>query len=230
MIEKKSSKGDLENRKTTFFLLGLVIVTGMIYAALELFAVSEKTYYYVPRDSDYFTVLEEEVIPTDHISAYSSSTQFVKQEENILQLVSDNIQVNTVFDFSPDFTMDDIVVGEYAPVEVRGEAIDHIYSMRYIEEMPEPAGGFDALYAFIYSHIKYPDAARKNGITGRVVVEFVVERDGSIGKVRVVSGVDPDLDKEAVRVIKMLPKWKAGKHTGKTVPCYYQLPINFNIK
>ncbi|MDR0207276.1 MAG: energy transducer TonB [Bacteroidales bacterium] len=230
MIEKKTSKGDLENRKITFFLLGMVIVTGIIYAALELFAMSEKTYYFIPRNSDYLVVLEEEIIPTNDVPVYSSSTQFMKQEETILQVVSDNIHVNTVFDFNPDFTIDDIVVSEYAPVEVSGEAIDQIYSMRNIEEMPEPAGGFDAMYAFLYSHLKYPENARKNRITGRVVIEFVVEKDGSIGKVRIVAGIDPELDKEVVRVINMLPKWKAGKHTGRIVPCYYQLPINFNIK
>jgi protein TonB len=227
MIEKKSSKGDLEKKKTTFFLLGFVIITGLVYAGFEHFSVSEHTQYVYPSGNEYFMVLDEEIIPTDYIP--HSSAQVIKNEETILNLVSDNIQIHNVFDFSQEFSIDD-KVEEYPLADVVGEGIDHIYSMRYIEELPEPSGGFDALYAFLYSHIKYPETARKNGVTGKVVVEFVVERDGSVSNVKLISGVHPELDQEVIRVIKMLPKWKSGKHSGKRVPCNYQIPINFNIK
>jgi protein TonB len=227
MIEKKSSKGDLEKNKTTFFLIGLVVVTGLVYACFELFAVSEYAQYvYLSGSDECFVELNEEIIPTDHTSA---TKQVIKNEGVILNLVNDNINIHTVFDFSKEFSLDEMVE-DYLPVEITGEEIDHIYSMRFVEELPEPSGGFDALYAFLYSNIKYPEIARKKGIAGKVLIEFVVERDGSVSNVKLISGVHPELDQEALRVVKIVPKWKPGKHSGKNVRTNYIIPIQFNIK
>jgi protein TonB len=101
--------------------------------------------------------------------------------------------------------------------------------MRFVEEMPEYVGGMDAMYAFLQSNLKYPEVARNNGIAGQVFIEFVVERDGSISDVRVLVGVYPELDQEAVRVVRSMPKWKPGKQMGKAVRCYFNIPIRFTI-
>jgi protein TonB len=85
------------------------------------------------------------------------------------------------------------------------------------------------MYAFLQNTLKYPEVARNNNISGQVFLEFVVERDGSISGVKVLVGVYPDLDQEAIRVVKMMPKWKPGKQMGKPVRCFYQIPIRFTI-
>jgi TonB family protein len=101
--------------------------------------------------------------------------------------------------------------------------------LRFVQEMPEPIGGFDAMYQFIYDHIKYPAEAREKKIGGQVFLEFVIEKDGRVSCVKVLSGVHSDLDAEALRVIKMLPKWKPGMQNGKPVRCFYQIPIRFSV-
>jgi TonB family protein len=101
--------------------------------------------------------------------------------------------------------------------------------LRIVEVMPEPIGGFDAMYEFLRSNLKFPDVARKEGIAGQVFLEFVIEKDGSVSNVKVLSGVHPDLDAESVRVIKMMPKWKPGMQKGKPVRTFFQIPVRFTI-
>ena len=95
--------------------------------------------------------------------------------------------------------------------------------------MPEFPGGEVALKKYIDAHIKYPANAAKNNIQGRVIVQFVVNKDGSVGKVKVVQSVDKDLDKEAVRVVKSLPKFTLGRQNGQAVSVWYTLPITFTL-
>jgi len=99
-----------------------------------------------------------------------------------------------------------------------------------VEEMPSFPGGEQALMEFIYSHIEYPEIAKENNIQGRVVVRFCVTYKGTVDQVSIIKGVDPSLDNEAIRVIKMLPTWKPGKQGGKPVNVWYSVPINFQLK
>ena len=98
-----------------------------------------------------------------------------------------------------------------------------------VEQMPSFPGGQAALMNYLNSNIKYPVIAEENGIQGRVVVQFVVGKDGSISNVHVVKSVDPSLDKEAVRVVKNMPKWIPGKQNGQSVTVRYTLPVTFRL-
>ncbi|MDE5972028.1 MAG: energy transducer TonB, partial [Muribaculaceae bacterium] len=98
-----------------------------------------------------------------------------------------------------------------------------------VEQMPEFPGGTSALYEYLSKNIRYPEQAAQNDIQGRVTVQFVVEKDGSIGEVKVVRSKDPDLDKEAVRVVKSLPKFVPGKMNGQSVRVWFTLPITFTL-
>ena len=99
-----------------------------------------------------------------------------------------------------------------------------------MEQPPSFPGGNAALMSWLSSNIHYPPVAEENGIQGRVVVSFVVEPDGSITNVQVVRGVDPSLDKEAVRVTKAMPKWQPGKQNGQAVRVKYNLPVTFKLQ
>ena len=99
-----------------------------------------------------------------------------------------------------------------------------------VEQMPSFPGGPSALMQFLSSNIKYPVVAEENGVQGRVVCTFVVERDGSITDVRVIKSVDPSLDKEAVRVVKSMPKWIPGKQNGSAVRVKYTVPVTFRLQ
>ena len=113
------------------------------------------------------------------------------------------------------------------PIDARG--IDEtVY--RSAEQMPQFPGGEAALMKYIESHINYPPMAAKNNIQGKVVVQFVVDKTGKVGEVKVVRSVDKDLDKEAIRVVKSLPKFTPGRQDGKAVSVWYTLPVPFKLK
>lgn len=99
-----------------------------------------------------------------------------------------------------------------------------------VEQMPQFPGGESELLKWVSNHIKYPTMAMENNVQGQVVVQFVVTKDGSIGQVKVVRPRDPDLDKEAVRVVKSLPKFIPGKMNGQPVNVWYTLPIRFKLQ
>ncbi|MCL2247204.1 MAG: energy transducer TonB, partial [Lentimicrobiaceae bacterium] len=109
------------------------------------------------------------------------------------------------------------------------DKVDEQPPIHFPEKMPEPQGGMEGMYEFLRANLKYPQVSQY-GIAGTVLVEFVVERDGSISNVTIKAGVHPELDKEAMRVVKMLPKWKPGEQLGKPVRCLYNIPISFIIK
>ena len=98
------------------------------------------------------------------------------------------------------------------------------------EVMPEYPGGDQAMMKFVAENVQYPEEAKEKGISGRVLVSFIVEKDGSIGEVKVVKGIGCGCDDEAVRVVKAMPKWKPGTDKGKAVRVNYMLPITFKLQ
>ena len=119
---------------------------------------------------------------------------------------------------------------KYVPVEVEEEEPEEQQIFQVVEEMPEFPGGMAECLKFIGKNIKYPTIAQENGVHGRVIIKFVVNQDGSIVDPVVMRSVDPYLDKEALRVIKMMPKWKPGKQRGKAVRVKYTVPVPFKLQ
>jgi len=99
-----------------------------------------------------------------------------------------------------------------------------------VEQMPSFPGGTEDLLGFISKNLKYPETAKENGIQGRVILQFVINKEGKVGDIKVVKGVDPSLDAEALRVVGLLPDFIPGKQSGKNVDVYYTLPISFALK
>lgn len=122
----------------------------------------------------------------------------------------------------------EIEFGRYDPV-VEMPKRDENEIFKSVEQMPQFPGGDAALIKYLDSHIQYPPEAAKNNIQGRVIVQFVVDKTGEIGEVRVVRSVDKDLDKEAVRIIKTLPKFIPGRQNGQAVAVWYTLPVTFKL-
>jgi protein TonB len=116
------------------------------------------------------------------------------------------------------------VIADEKPKEEETKVFD------VVEQMPEFPGGQAALLKWISDNIKYPAIAEENGIQGRVVCTFVVERDGSVTDVQVARSIDPSLDKEAVRVLKKMPKWIPGKQNGSAVRVKYTVPVTFRLQ
>lgn len=110
------------------------------------------------------------------------------------------------------------------------EDVDAAEPFVVVEEMPMFPGGEVALLAYIAEHTQYPEVAKENNIQGKVIVRFCVTSKGGVDKVSILKGVDPELDKEAIRVVQTLPAFKPGKQGGKPVPVWYMVPINFTLK
>jgi len=128
----------------------------------------------------------------------------------------------------------DYLIGDIEVVETEGLVVevDEISDsedspFKFVEEMPEFPGGPDSLKAFLAREIQYPPVAKNNGIRGTVLIEFVVEEDGRVTNAKVKVPLFPECDKEAVRGVMSMPKWKPGKNMGKPVRCYYQVPVTF---
>lgn len=225
MIQKKTTKGDLEKRKSTFLTLGLVLVLGLVYVAFELYATQDKESDIMIIEDDFVEVMDEDVIATDQTPP-PPPPPVQQQQEVILNVVEDNITVQTDWDFSQDFD-ENFEVEEYRPIDIVEEVVEETPPVRFAEEMPEFSGGQEAMYAWLHNELQYPEVARTNGIQGVVLVEFVVERDGSISNVKALAPLYPDCDQEAIRVIRKMPKWKPGKSMGKPVRCFFQIPVRF---
>ena len=120
-------------------------------------------------------------------------------------------------------------IEEIEVVDTSIEGEDAIYMV--VEKMPEFPGGMEAMWKFLSDHLNYPEEARERNIEGRSVVQFIVEKDGTISNIELVrSAGDKSLDKEAVRVIKLMPKWKPGSQRDKIVRCKYTVPVTFKLK
>jgi TonB family protein len=146
-------------------------------------------------------------------------------KEEILRIVENGLCVSTDVPVWGDDYEGIVEVGdadEYPSWEPPGEPVS-----RVVEEYPEFPGGADSLQAFLAREIQYPPVAKNNGITGTVLVEFVVEKDGQVTNAKVKVPLFPECDKEAVLVVMSMPKWKPGRNMGKPVRCWYQVPVTF---
>jgi protein TonB len=149
---------------------------------------------------------------------------------DIIEVVED--EVETTLDIQTEDDQSKRQVEAYVPPPPpkpkQEEVTDEIFVV--VENQPEFPGGNTAMMKFLSENIKYPVIAQENGIQGRVICNFVVERDGSITDVQVVRGVDPSLDREAMRVINEMPRWKPGKQRGQAVRVRFTLPVVFRLQ
>jgi protein TonB len=116
------------------------------------------------------------------------------------------------------------------PIVEAPAAVEEPKVFTFVEQMPEFPGGELELMKFLQKNIQYPQMERDNDIQGKVLLRFVVSEEGAVGDVSVLRGVSPGIDKEAVRVVKSLPKFKPGKQQGKSVKVYYNLPVMFKLQ
>ncbi len=223
---KKSEKASLESSKVVFVLMGFVFVLSLCYAALE-WTEREVTKYEVA-DSEFLFEEEVEIQQTSQETPPPPPPPQV-QEVEVLNVVEDDKEVESIEVNTEDDKEVEVVIA--APVEAPVEEEEEEVVFQVVEKMPEFPGGTQALFKYLSENVKYPVIAQENGIQGRVICQFVVNKDGSIVDVEVVrSGGDPSLDKEAVRVIKSMPKWNPGKQRGKAVRVKYTVPVNFKLQ
>ena len=226
---KKTPKADLENKKSTWLLVGYVIVLAFMFIAFE----------WTKRDIKIDTsqaitdlVFEEEIIPITEQpeQAAPPPPPAAPPIAETLTIVEDDADVEETTIATSEETNQAVEI-KYVPVAVEEEEPEEQTIFEVVEQMPEfPNGGMAGLMQYLSKNIKYPTIAQENGTQGRVTVQFVVNRDGSIVDANVLRGVDPYLDKEAIRVISSMPKWKPGMQRGKAVRVKYTVPVMFRLQ
>ena len=158
---------------------------------------------------------------------YQTQSVVVKDESPLTILMRDDVQPMEEMVVVAQTPKEEV---KYTKVEVEEEEVKEKVIFQVVEEMPEFPGGMGEAMKFLAKNIKYPVAAQQAKIEGRVIVQFVVERDGSISDIHTLRGVNPDLDAEAIRVVSLMPKWKPGKQRGKAVAVKYTMPIMFRLQ
>jgi len=210
-----------------FALVGFALVLGLVYAGFELFASEDRAPAFELVDDDFITVVDDDVLATDQTPPPPPPQQ-PQQQEVIFRLVDDNVHVDMDISFDVDIMPDDVIPEvDEQDVELVDEAPIEEPPELWTDEMPEYPGGPEALNAFLTREIQYPEVARTNGITGTVLIEFIVEKDGRVSNAKVKVPLFPECDKEAVRGVMAMPKWKPGKKNGKPVRCFYQVPVTY---
>jgi protein TonB len=223
MEAKKNPKADL-NKKTTLFLnIGLVISLSLVIMAFEWKFYDEGELMDLGQVSDEFEDVME-IPPTEQPPPPPPKIQQpeiieVPDEEEI----EEEIEVDLDVEITEETVVEEIVFDE--PVEE--EVAEEIFTI--VEDQPTPKGGMAAFYEYIGKKLKYPAQARRMGIEGKVFVEFVVDKDGTITDVKAIKGIGAGCDEEAKRVIQNAPKWNPGKQRGRPVKVRMILPITFKL-
>ena len=224
---KKTKKADLENKRGLFLEMGLVLTLAIVFFAFEWRTDSN--------EADVLDVVEE-LLVIDELVPITRPEPLTPPPPPPAPILAD---VLIIVDNEEDFD-------EVLDIEDSEAQVDETYRVNVIddgepekdeqqifvivEDMPEFPGGELALLKWIAKSVKYPTLAQENGVAGRVHLNFVINETGGIDNIIVTRGVDPYLDREAVRVIKQMPKWKPGKQRGKAVKVSFSLPINFQLQ
>ena len=226
---KKSEKANLENKKLLFVEIGLIISLLIVYVAFEW--TSKETNLTMLEDNTEILV-EEEIISTNmETPPPPPAAPKIPVLSDQIDIVDDEIELeDDMFMNLEDDASLGVEIMDYVEVEeedVEEEAIPFML----VEEKPSFNGGDANQFSkWVNSRLVYPEIAKENGVQGRVFLQFTVEKDGSVTKVKVLRGVDPSLDKEAVRVVSMSPKWKPGKQRDRAVAVTYNFPVIFQLR
>lgn len=229
MEVKKSPKADLEKGKMMGILMGMIVGLAVLFVGFEW---SDREITIAKSEGVADIIAEEEVeITRPEDTPPPPPPPPAPAVAEVLTVVEDDVKLDDVDIASTEDDASSAQVEAYTPpavVEEEEESSQQIFTV--VETMPEFPGGQGALMSFIAKSIKYPVIAQENGIQGRVTCSFVVNTDGSIVDAEVMRGVDPSLDKEALRVINTMPKWSPGKQRGKPVRVKYTVPVMFRLQ
>jgi len=215
MQPKKNPKVSLENKKGMFFQIGLAVTLLAILIAFEWKSYDKTNYNLGDLNLD---DMEEEIIPITRQEVKPPPPPPPPPE--IIEIVEDEVEIEN------EVEIEETETDEEEMIEI--EEDDEEFFM-VVENMPEFPGGDLGLMKFIQKNVRYPAIAKEYNITGKVYVSFIVDKKGNVTNVKIVRGVDKNLDAEAVRVVSSLPEYKPGKQRGKAVRVMFTIPINFTL-
>ena len=224
---KKSPKADLQNKKGLFLEIGLIVA---LLAVIAAFLYTPKEYRIEKVDNNYGPVEEEitEITRNEQKPPEQPQKVEVKVFNDILDIVTNDAKITTDISFE-DFA-DDLEITTQV-VEVEEEEIEDDQPFIKVEKMPSFQGGdLNKFRNWVQERVRYPQIAQENGVSGKVVLSFVVEKDGTLTNIEVLQSPDRSLADEAVRVLKTSPKWEPGQQRNQPVRVKYTLPVDFRLQ
>ncbi len=225
---KKNDKVNLEKRKGVFFQLGLVITLSLILIGFEWTSSGLSKNQFDIGEGD---VIDEEIIPVTRQEKPEPKTlPKPPKVTEVLNIVENDVTIENelILDDLESNQDDEVQILDFDVSDEEQEEAEIFY---IVEDMPSFKGeGLNGFRNWVMKNLQYPEIAAENGISGTVYVQFVVEPTGLVNKVTIMRGVDPALDKEAIRVVKTSPKWTAGKQRGKSVRVAFTFPIKFVLQ
>ena len=220
MEPKKHPQSDLEKRKGLFMQIGMVAALAIVWIALEWRSYEKSDY---DLGNLMMEDIEEEIIPITEQEIKPPPPPPPPEE---LIIVEDEEELEE------ELEVEDMEVDEDTEIEEieEEEEFDEQQIFTIVEQMPSFPGGEAELFKYLQQNIKYPPMAKESGISGTVHVTFVIDQQGNITDAKVIRGIGGGCDKEALRVVKNMPKWSAGKQRGKPVRVQYNLPVRFLLR
>lgn len=234
--QKKSKHADLELKRPLFMLCGLAVSLLLFFAALNISPGERRA----KADESFDDVMEELQLPKrdrEYVPVVDTKGKVVRRQraETVAEDAQEEIETEEIA--SETETVDN--AGDEAPSDLPptadqspdADAFDQPDPLDYriVQQLPEFPGGMSAYVKWLTKNLKYPLAAQKQKIEGRVVVSFVINRDGSLTDIKVSKSANPILDSEALRVAKMMPKWKPGLNNNKPCRTLFAVPIDFKL-
>ena len=225
---KKSPKADLESKKLTFALIGLVVTLFIVWRVFEYKSYDKQIVDDLQKTVE---VIEEEMVEITKQEQPKPQPPAPKPQVTQIEIVDNEEEIEEEIEINAEVSQDEVLEEyDFTPPEIEEEEIVEAEIFKVVEEMPEFPGGAAKMMEFIQKNIKYPMMARESDIQGRVFVNFVVEPDGTITNVTVMRGIGGGCDEEALRVVQSMPNWKPGKQRGSAVRCSFTVPIIFKLQ
>ena len=229
MEVKKSPKADLKNRKLLFVEIGFVFSLLIVLFAFE-WTTKEKKESVMQAEST--EIIEEEIIPiTQDTPPPPPETPQMPVMSDLIEIVDDDILVeNDIINLEDDANLG-VEIIDYVD-EVEEEVVEEeTIPFMFVEEKPKFNGGdANEFSKWVGRNLVYPEIAKENGVSGRVMLQFTINPDGSLSNIVVLRGVDESLDKEAVRVVSQSPKWTPGRQRDRAVKVSYTFPVIFQLR
>ena len=229
MEVKKSEKASLENKKLLFTEIGLVVALLVVWGAFEYTSKDKKE---STLEAEAVQVIEEEIVPiTESTPPPPEAAPKIPVLSDQIEIVTYDVQVDDIFENLEDDANTGVEIRDYVE-QVEEEVIEEeAIPFQLVESKPKFQGGdANAFSKWVNQRLVYPEIAKENGVQGRVMLQFTVNADGSVSNVKVLRGVDPALDKEAVRVVSSSPKWEPGKQRDRKVKVTYTFPVIFQLR
>ena len=230
MEVKKSPKADLENKKLLFREIGMIITLAIVLVAFE-WKSYEKAEAVLEAETQ--VVIEEEAIPiTQETPPPPPEAPKIPVLSDQIDLVEDDIEVNDDFMISLEDTKDmGVEIMDYVTEVYEEEIVEEAIPFEMVESKPSfMGGGQNEFSKWVGKNLVYPEIAKENGVQGKVILSFTLTAEGEITNIKVVRGIDPALDKEAVRVVSKSPKWEPGKQRDRAVKVQFIFPVHFQLR